>query len=403
MKEIVILGAGYAGLRALHYLQAGHGDYHITLIDRNDYHYEATDLHEVAAGTQPKEKITYPIRDVIKEKVTTFVQATVTKIDREQQQVLLEDGNKLSYDYLIVSLGFRSESFGIPGVEENALEMVDVPTAEKVYQHIIAQMKDYAQTKKAEDLKIIVCGAGFTGVELLGALSDKRADFAQFAGVAKEKIEIFCVEAVTRLLPMFDEKLADYGITSLKNWGVKFLTGKPIKEIKPGVVVYQDDKETGATKELAANTIIWTTGVSGSRVMDASGFSQRRGRVMVAADLTDPEYSNVSILGDVSAVMNKENNRPYPTTAQIALKMGEYAAKNILTKINGGGEMADFTFKSLGTVASIGNTHAFGTVGHSAVKGFPASFLKKAIMDKSLFETGGFKEVFAKGRFDLYH
>ncbi len=168
MKEIVILGAGYAGLRALHYLQAGHGDYHITLIDRNDYHYEATDLHEVAAGTQPKEKITYPIRDVIKEKVTTFVQATVTKIDREQQQVLLEDGNKLSYDYLIVSLGFRSESFGIPGVEENALEMVDVPTAEKVYQHIIAQMKDYAQTKKAEDLKIIVCGAGFTGVELLG-------------------------------------------------------------------------------------------------------------------------------------------------------------------------------------------------------------------------------------------
>ncbi|KRL05940.1 NAD(P)/FAD-dependent oxidoreductase [Liquorilactobacillus oeni] len=402
MKEIVILGAGYAGLRALHYLQAAKGDFHITLVDRNDYHYEATDLHEVAAGTQPKEKITYPIRDVVKDSVTTFVQATVEKIDRESQKIELENGNEISYDYLVVSLGFRSESFGIPGVEENALEMVDVPSAEKVYQHIVSQMKDYAKTKKAADLKIVVCGAGFTGIELLGALSDKRAAFAKIAGVDQERIELFCVEAVTRLLPMFDEKLADYGITSLRNWGVKFLTGKPIKAIKPGIVVYQNDKDTGATRELLANTIIWTTGVSGSHVMDVSNFSQKRGRVMVKGNLTDPDYSNVYIVGDVSAVMNKENNRPYPTTAQIALRMGEYAAKNILANLNGE-KMDEFTFKSLGSVASIGNTHAFGVVGNSSVKGFPASFLKKIIMDRSLFETGGVKEVLSKGRFDLYH
>lgn len=401
MKEIVILGAGYAGLKALRRLQASKGDFHITLVDRNDYHYEATDLHEVAAGTQPKEKITFAIADVVKGS-TTFEQSEVKAIDRKDQKVQLSNGKSLSYDYLIVSLGFRSESFGIAGVADNALEMVDVKTAENVYQHIIDRMKDYASTKNQDDLKIVVCGAGFTGIELLGALEDNRKKFASIAGVEPQEIQLYCVEAVTRLLPMFDEKLADYGISTLKNWGINFLTGKPIKEIKPDTVVYQDNKETGATKELTAKTIIWTTGVSGSNVMEASGFSQRRGRVMVAADLTDPDFSNVYIIGDVSAVMDVKSGRPYPTTAQIALSMGEHAAKNILAQLKGD-TTTPFTFKSLGSVASIGNTHAFGLVGKSAVKGYPASFVKKMIMDKSLLETGGIKEMLSKGRFDLYH
>ena len=402
MKEIVILGAGYAGLRSLHQLQAQRGGFHITLVDRNDYHYEATDLHEVAAGTQTKAKITYPIKDVVDPQTTTFVQATVEKIDREKQTVSLTDGQSLSYDYLIVSLGFRSESFGIPGVEDYALQMVDVKTAEKVYDHLVAQMRDYAHTHDPASLRIVVCGAGFTGIELLGALSDARRHLASIAGVEPQKLEYYCVEAVTRLLPMFAEGLADYGISHLKDWGVKFLTGKPIKAIKPKTVVYQDDKETGATKELIAKTIIWTTGVSGSRVMEASGFKQRRGRVMVAADLTDPDYSNVYIIGDVSAVMNPVIQRPYPTTAQIALKMGDQAAKNLLAQLKGEkGEK--FIFQSAGSVASIGNTHAFGLVGKTAIKGYPASFVKKAILDKSLLATGGLKEMFAKGRFDLYH
>jgi NADH dehydrogenase len=402
LKEIVILGAGYAGLRALHQLQTQRGGFHITLVDRNDYHYEATDLHEVAAGTQTKEKITYPLKEIVDPKTTTFVQATVEKIDREKQEVTLTDGPSLPYDYLIVSLGFRSESFGIPGVAEYALQMVDVKSAEKAYDHLVTQMRDYSQTHNPASLRIVVCGAGFTGIELLGALCDARRHLASIAGVEPQKLKFYCVEAVTRLLPMFDEELANYGISHLKNWGVKFLTGKPIKAIKPEIVVYQDDKETGATKELTAKTIIWTTGVSGSRVMEVSGFKQRRGRVMVAADLTDPDYSNVYIIGDVSAVMNPANQRPYPTTAQIALKMGDQAAKNLLAQLKGEkGER--FTFQSAGSVASIGNTHAFGLVGKTAIKGYPASFVKKAIMDKSLLATGGLKEMLAKGRFDLYH
>lgn len=401
-KHVVILGAGYAGLRALHELQRGNEGLRITLVDQNEYHFEATDIHEVAAGIQTSERITYPIKDVVKKECTTFIQGTVEKIDSDKQLVFLKDHEAISYDYLIVALGYESESFGIPGVEEFSLKMVDIPTSEKVHQHLVAQMKAYKETKDENYLKIVVCGAGFTGIELLGSLVEGKKKLAEIADVAPEKIQLYCVEAVTRLLPMFSEKLGGYGINHLKKWGVQFLVGKPIKEIKQDTVVYLDNQETNALAELNAKTIIWTTGVSGSHVVGASGFAAKRGRVMVQPDLTDPEHKNVYIIGDCSAVMDQETQRPYPTTAQISLKMGEHAGKNIKAQLKGQPTKA-FTFKSLGSVASIGNSHAFGEVGKVEVKGYPASVIKKAIMDRSLFETGGIKEMLAKGRFDFYH
>ena len=151
-KHVVILGAGYAGLKTLRELQKGTKDVEITLVDRNNYHYEATDLHEVAAGTQPAEKITYNIMDVVDEKMTTFIQGTVKTIDAATQTVALEDGQTINYDYLVVSLGFESESFGIPGVQEHALQMVDVKTALNVYEHIQEQMRPYKATQNEEFL-----------------------------------------------------------------------------------------------------------------------------------------------------------------------------------------------------------------------------------------------------------
>ena len=402
MKEIVILGAGYAGLRALHVLQKSGADIHITLVDRNDYHYESTSLHEVAAGTQPDDKICYKINDVIAPNKTTFIQDTVEKIDAEQKRVYLEN-KTLSYDYLIVALGFQSESFGIPGVKENSLEMVDVRTADMVHKHIIDQMKKYKETKNEEYLRIVVCGAGFTGIELVGALVEGSKAFADIAGVNPTDIQIYCVEAVDKILPMFSEKLGQYCLDHLKKWDVKLLTGKPIKKVEPGAVIYQNSKED--EKDLVAlnaKTIIWTTGVSGSQVVGESGFEERRGRVMVSPNLTDPKHAEVYLLGDVSAVMDPASNRPYPTTAQIALAMGSYAGKDILNQLKGH-PSKPFSFKSLGSVASIGNKHAFGVVGKMEVTAYPASFIKKAIMDRSLYETGGIKEVMAKGRFDFYH
>ncbi|MGT2888590.1 NAD(P)/FAD-dependent oxidoreductase [Streptococcus didelphis] len=403
MKEVLVLGAGYAGLKAVRNLQKQAGDFHITLVDKNNYHYEATELHEVASGSQPKEKISYLITDVINPKKVTFIQDEVLKVTPEAKIAELKNTGVISYDYVVISLGFCSETFGISGAKENALEMVNVETAENVHRHILKMMTKYRETKDANYLRLVICGAGFTGIELAGAFVDEKKKYAEIAGVSPDQIEIICLEAATRILPMFNDALAQHGVDLLKKLGVNLMLGSMIKEIKPGEVVYTRGSEADALRySIFAETIIWTTGVSGSPVMAQSGFDEHRGRVVVKKDLRDPKYDNVYVIGDVSALIEPETNRPYPTTAQIATRMGAHVAKNLGHQLKGE-PLEDFNYKSLGTVASVGNTRAFGLVGKNAIKGYPASFVKKSIMNKSLVDIGGLKELLAKGRFDLYH
>ena len=130
MKKIVVLGAGYAGLKTVVELQKKlKGQVEITLVDQNDYHYEATDLHEVASGNLPASKITFPISDVLNPQMTTLLLDRVTKVDPANCQVALANHAPLTYDYCVFALGFVSETFGIKGATANSLPMTNVDEA----------------------------------------------------------------------------------------------------------------------------------------------------------------------------------------------------------------------------------------------------------------------------------
>lgn len=406
MKNIVVLGAGYAGLKTVVALQKKvKGTARITLVDQNDYHYEATDLHEVAAGNLPASKISYPIKDVLDPAVTTFIQDRVVKVNAADKTVELAHHESLHYDYCVMALGFVSENFGIKGATANSLPMANVDEAKAIHEHLVATMKHYRQSQDPNDLKIIICGAGFTGIELAGALHDAKERLAKLAGVTADDLQITLVDASTRLLPMFNDKLANYGVALLNKLQIRIVKEALINEIQPGKVLYkkQGEADDAALHEEAANTIIWTTGVSGSPVVGESGLPERRGRVMDTDHLTAPDHDDLYMVGDVAAVMPPDGKRPYPTTAQISLSMANYVAKDLIARLNGGNRPGNYTYKSLGTVASVGNTRAFGVAMGGHYRGYPASFIKKMIMNKSLLETGGMKELMAKGRFDLYH
>ncbi len=397
-KKIVVLGAGYAGLRVVKGLQKKNLAAEITLINKNDYHYESTYLHEVAAGTNSATKITFDLKSVVQNTVH-FIQDTVTKIEKENKTVVLQSGKKVAYDYLVVALGFESESFNIPGVEENSFSLVDIPTAEAAQKHLRQKLANYTLSHDENDLRIAVCGAGFTSIEYLGELTNLLPKLAKEIHFPLEKVKITCIEAADKLLPMFPENLSEYAIDILKKRGVTFLVGTPIKEIKQGTVLYQQGEDR---KEISANTIIWTTGVKGSCVIENSGFESRRGRVMVNADLTVPENPEIFIIGDVSAVMDKTTNRPYPTTAQIALKQADTVVPNLVAKLNNQ-PTKEFSYESAGTVCSIGDNEAIAEVAGKHFKGYIASVMKKGVADKSLLQVGTPSVLLKKGRFDFYH
>ncbi|MFC6290485.1 NAD(P)/FAD-dependent oxidoreductase [Levilactobacillus angrenensis] len=403
MATILVLGGGYAGMRAIKFLQREvPSEDQIVLVDKTGTHTEKTNLHEVAAGTIAPERITYEINDVIGSRVN-FIRDTVTNVDVDQKQVTLENHAPLTYDYLVLALGFQSETFGLKGAAENALPMDDLATSEAVYRHIEDKAKNYAQTQDENDLTIAVCGAGFTGIELLGELSQSLPKLQTRYNTPAFKV--VCLEMGKSILPMFDKSLADYALAFMSKHHIEMKLGAAITEIKPGAVVYQDkNSDDEAEHEVKANTIVWTVGVSGSQVIADSGFEQRRNRVVVKDDLSLEGHPEVYIVGDVSAVMDPDSGRPYPTTAQIALACGSHAAKNIGLALRGH-ETRPFVYKSSGTVASLSDRDGIGEIFSSKKKihGYVASAMKKIITDRSLMESAHLSTTLAKGRFDLYH
>lgn len=401
--KIVILGAGYGGLMTATRLQkqVGVNEADIVLVNKNDYHYETTWLHEASAGTLHHDRVRYDIRDVIDSQKVEFVQASVEEIKTEENRVILNSG-EISYDYLVIALGGEAETFGIKGLKEHAFTITNVNAARQIREHIEYQFATYntEEEKKDERLTIVVGGAGFTGIEFLGELANRIPELCKEYDVDFHKVKVICVEAAPTVLPGFDPELVNYAVSYLEKKGVEFKIGTAIKEAVPGGIIVAKGEEE--PEEIKAATVVWAAGVRGNSVIEKSGIEAMRGRVKVQHDLRVPGLDNVFIVGDSSLVINEEINRPYPPTAQIAMQQGENCAKNLAALIRGKNELEAFEFHNKGTVCSLGEDEAIGMAFGKKVIGGKAALLKKVIDNRSLFMIGGPSLVFKKGKFNIF-
>lgn len=397
-KKVLVLGAGYAGLQTVTKLQkelsADEAD--ITLINKNKYHYEATWLHEASAGTLNYEDLIYPIESVIKEDKVKFINAEVTKIDRNAKKVETNHGI-YDYDILVVALGFESETFGINGMKDYAFQIENIETARKLSRHIEDKFANYAASKEKDDkdLAILVGGAGFTGIEFLGELTERIPELCNKYGVDQNKVRVTCVEAAPKMLPMFSDELVNYAVNYLEDRGVEFKIATPIVACnEKGFVVKINDQE----QQLETGTAIWAAGVRGSKLMEESFEGVKRGRIVTKQDLTIEGHDDIFVIGDVSAFIPAGEERPLPTTAQIAMQQGEHVAKSIKNILNGQAA-TDFEYVDRGTVCSLGAHDGVGIVYGRDITGKKAAFMKKVIDTRAVFKIGGVGLAFKKGKF----
>lgn len=400
--KIVILGAGYGGLMTATRLQkaVGMNEVEIQLVNKNDYHYETTWLHEASAGTLHHDRVRYDISSVIDRNKVEFIQGTVVEVNRDEKKVILEEG-ELPYDYLVVAVGGESETFGIKGLKEYAFSIVNVNSARQIRDHIEYQFATYQaeEDKKEERLTIVVGGAGFTGIEFLGELGNRVPELCKEYDIDPHKVKIICVEAAPTVLPGFDPELVNYAVAQLEKKGVTFMIGTAVKEAtETGIIVGKGEDEV---EEIKAGTVVWAAGVRGNAIVEKSGFEAMRGRVKVQPDLRAPGHDDVFIIGDSSLVINEEINRPYPPTAQIAMQQGVTVAHNILALIRGK-ELETFVPDIKGTVCSLGHDDAIGVAFGKKMTGSTASFMKKVIDNRSLFMVGGPSLVLKKGKFNIF-
>lgn len=395
-QKIVILGAGYGGMitairlqKKLHYNEA-----EITLVNKNDYHYITTELHQPAAGTMHHDRARVHIRELIDDRKIRFVQDTVQEINVEDQKVLLANG-ELEYDHLVIGLGSDPETFGIKGLKEHAFTISSINNVRLIKEHIEYQFAKYRNEPERTDyLTIVVGGAGFTGVEFLGEIADRVQVLCKEFDVPRELVKIINVEAAPTALPGFDPELVEYAMNVLRSKGVDFRINTPINECTPeGVVI-------GEGEEIKAATVIWTGGVRGNSVVEKSGIETMRGRVKVDEYLRVPGHDNLFVVGDCALIINEETNRPYPPTAQMAMQHGENVAYNLVASVRNQPKLfRRFKPYIRGTVASLGKNEAMGVVGQVKLYGSTAAFMKKLIDLRYLFIIGGLSLALKKGRF----
>lgn len=395
--KILILGGGYGGIMSAVRLQKelGSDEAEVTLVNKHNYHYQTTWLHENAAGTLHHDKTRIMIDSIIDMNKINFVQDTVVELKKDEKRVILEN-QELTYDYLVIALGSDPETFGIQGLKENAFSIRSINSVRKIREHIDYSFARYNnEGHKDELITIVVGGAGFTGIEFVGELADRVPELCREYDIPREKVRIVNIEAAPTVLPGFDEELVEYAINNLERRGIEFLVNTPIKECNTDGVVLANGEE------IKANTIVWTGGVRGNHLVEEAGFETMRGRVKVDKDLRMPGYDYIFVAGDCALIIDEEANRPYPPTAQIAIQQAYTIGRNIKALMNGG-KLEEFKPDIKGTVASLGKGEAIGKVGNKKLFGATASAMKKVIDNRYLFLLGGVPMVIKKGKLKLF-
>ncbi|MDO4814111.1 MAG: NAD(P)/FAD-dependent oxidoreductase [Gemella sp.] len=391
MKNIVVLGAGYGGLTTLKALRGviKDGNVKVTLVNKNSYHYDTVNLHEVSAGTINRDAICIEIPEILPQGAE-FVQDEVIKIDTAKKIVYTKT-KELDYDYLVVGLGFESNTFGIEGMLDNSLPITDIEASEKISARIEANFKKYAESteKDVKDISIVVGGTGLAGIEFLAELVERRKELCSKYGIDEKLVKIYGLDAAPVLLPMFEKEYSDYARKFLEDRGIEIILGAGIKGSTPDSFIIEVE---GERKELKASTLVWTAGVKGSRIMDATFPDQaKNGRLVTTQQLTVPGLEEIYIVGDCAAFIEEGQERPYPTTAQIANQMGAYVGKHIENRLVGN-TIGNFKYINRGVVCSLGAKDAIAfTFGKFKYKGFLAAKTKKAIEAKAIFECTDIK------------
>lgn len=369
--RIVIVGAGFAGLQAARSLADSHAE--ITLVDRHNYHVFQPLLYQIATASLSPAEIAVSIRSLFRRDGNVRVLfAEVNGIDRHNRKVSTTDAGTLDYDYLIVATGSQYNYFGHAHWQQLAPGLKNLDDAQRIRRQILLAFEEAEKTQDAtlqkRLLTFVLIGAGPTGVELAGAISEVvKEGLADFRHIDPDVVEVVLIEAGADVLNGFPERIRRYTRKMLERRKVKLLLNCPVSEITPHGVQLAD-------RFLASSSVIWCAGVKATPVAEwLQAERARNGAVLVEPDLSLPGHPEIFIAGDSAAV--KTENGYLPGLASVAKQEGAYIGKLIARRLQGKAEPKPFHYTDLGTMATIGRGAAAADFGFVQLTGYFAWLL----------------------------
>src|SRR5882762_8506855 len=364
--RVVIVGAGFGGLEAAFRLSGT--PVSITLIDRRNHHLFQPLLYQVATASLATSEIAWPIRYLLRDRpdVTTLY-ATVTGVDANAKRVLLDDGDGLPYDTLVLATGARHAYFGHDEWEPFAPGLKTLEDATTLRRRILVAFeraeRETDPQRRAALMTFVIVGAGPTGVELAGTIAELAQDTLppDFRNIDIQKARVVLIEAGPRVLAGFPDELSAYAQRSLESIGVEVVLGQAVTECSADGVVY-------GGQNLQARTLIWAAGVRASPAAEWLGApADRAGRLEVLPDLTVPGHPDIFAVGD-TVVIADPDGKPVPGIAPAAKQQGRHVAQTIKARLRGGNP-APFRYKHAGSLAQIGKRKAVIDFGRIKLRG----------------------------------
>jgi NADH:ubiquinone reductase (non-electrogenic) len=274
LKTVCILGTGWAATSILKDIDTT--NLNVVVVSPRNYFLFTPLLPSCTVGTADLRSIMQPIRYFLrfKKRQIAMVEGECTNIDPIKKQLVVEDNSlikanvsshTLKYDYLVIACGSENATFGIPGVAENSCFLKEAEDAKKIRQRLMDAIETAAFPGQDEDevnrlLSMVVVGGGPTGVEYAAELYDFLVDdlLVWYPDLAP-KLNITLIEAMPRVLPMFNKTLIEYTEKLFKERSINVKNNTAVKQVNPTNVIVED-RTNKETYSVPFGLLVWAAG-----------------------------------------------------------------------------------------------------------------------------------------------
>lgn len=374
LPRIIVIGGGFAGISFIKQFRGQ--KVQIILFDRHNYHTFQPLLYQVSTGGLEPDSIAYPLRKIFRKHTDFhFRMAEVEHIDT-QENIIYTSVGSLSFDYLVIATGTRTNYFGNDNIANNSMPMKTVPQALNIRSLILQNIEEAdratSESERLRFLNFVIAGAGPTGVELAGALAEFRKGILEndYPELDEDDMEVHLIEGQDRVLPPMSEQVSKKAHRFLEKLGVKVHVGTLISDYDGTTVTTKD----GKTFKTA--TFIWAAGVTGAPVsgIKASSIVEKANRYKVDRFNRIEGFEHIFALGDIALMATDDFPKGHPQVAQPAIQQGKRLGENF-RKMLKGEKMERFKYFDKGTMATVGRNKAVVDLGKLHFGGAIAWFL----------------------------